>query len=109
MTEGTYTFSACEGLTTADAIKIAHKYAYGHGRPQEDADTMQLFYAICEYTLRVHYKLMRYINPKMRMEPDSLLDVEDMVQDEVNRLLTGIAEKEKRGICINQNVAAYEK
>lgn len=33
MKEEVYTFSTCEGLTTADAIKIAHKYAYCHGRP----------------------------------------------------------------------------
>lgn len=109
MTEGTYTFSTCEGLTTADAIKIAHKYAYRHGRPQEDADTMKLFYAICEYTLRVHYKLMRYINPKMQMEPDSLSPIADMAQDEVNWLLAGIAEKEKHGICINQDTAKYNE
>ena len=109
MKEDRYTFRTCEKLTTADAIKIAHKYAYCHGRPQEDVDTMRLFYAICEYTLRVHYKLMRYINPKMRMEPDRLSAIDDMAQDEVNWLLAGIAEKEKRSVVINQNVAAYEK
>lgn len=107
--EEMYTFSACEGVTTADAIKIACKYVYNYGVPTEDAETMKLFYAMCEYVLRVHYRLMRHINPKIKPEPKALAVVDSMVQDEVNRLIAGIAEKEKRGICINQNVAAYEK
>ena len=109
MNEEVCGISVREGLTTADAIKIACKYAYCYGVPEEDAETMKLFYGICDYVLRVHYRLMRYINPKMQPEPRALAAVDSMVQDEVNRLLAGIAEKEKRSIVINQNVAEYEK
>lgn len=109
MKEEVYRISARDSLSTAEAIKIACKYVYSYGVPAEDAETMKLFYAMCEYVLRVHYRLMRYINPKIKPEPKALAAVDSMVQDEVNRLLAGIAEQEKRGIVINQNVAAYEK
>lgn len=52
---------------------------------------------------------MRYIDPKMQMEPDSLSPIADIAQGEVNWLLAGIAEKEKRGICINQDTAKYNE
>lgn len=109
MKDEVYRISAREGLTTAEAIEIACKYVYSYGVPAEDAETMKLFYAMCEYVLRVHYRLMRFINPKMQPEPRALAAVDSMVQDEVNRLLAGIAEKEKRSVVINQNVAEYEK
>ena len=91
MNEEVCGISVREGLTTADAIKIACKYAYCYGVPEEDAETMKLFYGICDYVLRVHYRLMRYINPKMQPEPKCLIGESDMVQREVNRLLKGIA------------------
>ena len=109
MKEEVYRISARDSLSTAEAIEIACKYVYSYGVPAEDAETMKLFYAMCEYVLRVHYRLMRYINPKIKPEPKALAAVDSMVQDEVNRLLAGIAEQEKRGIVINQNVAEYEK
>lgn len=109
MKEDMYRISARESLSTAEAIEIACKYVYSYGVPAEDAETMKLFYAMCEYVLRVHYRLMRYINPKIKPEPKVLAAVDSMVQDEVNRLIAGIAEQEKRSIVINQNVAEYEK
>lgn len=97
--------SVREGLTTADAIKIACKYAYCYGVPEEDPETMKLFYGMCDYVLRVHYRLMRYINPKMQPEPKCLIGESDMVQKEVNRLLKGIAEKEKCCISVKEDKA----
>ena len=72
MKDEVYRISAREGLTTAEAIEIACKYVYSYGVPAEDAETMKLFYAMCEYVLRVHYRLMRFINPKMQPEVLSL-------------------------------------
>lgn len=105
MNEEVCGISMREGLTTADAIKIACKYAYCYGVPEEDAETMKLFYGICDYVLRVHYRLMRYINPKMQPEPKCLIGESDMVQREVNRLLKGIAEKEKCRISVKEDKA----
>lgn len=105
MNEEVCGISVREGLTTADAIKIACKYAYCYGVPEEDAETMKLFYGICDYVLRVHYRLMRYINPKMQPEPKCLIGESDMVQREVNRLLKGIAEKEKYRISVKEDKA----
>lgn len=105
MNEEVCGISMREGLTTADAIKIACKYAYCYGVPEEDAETMKLFYGICDYVLRVHYRLMRYINPKMQPEPKCLIGESDMVQREVNRLLKGIAEKEKCRINVKEDKA----
>lgn len=105
MNEEVCGISVREGLTTADAIKIACKYAYCYGVPEEDAETMKLFYGICDYVLRVHYRLMRYINPKMQPEPKCLIGESDMVQREVNRLLKGIAEKEKCLISVKEDKA----
>lgn len=105
MKEDMYTISAREGLTTADAIKIARKYAYHYGTPEEDVETMKLFYAMCEHVLRVHYRLMRYIDPKMKPEPKALAGVSDIAQREVNRLLKGIAEKEKRRVSVKEDKA----
>lgn len=100
-----YRISARESLSTADAIKIACKYVYSYGVPAEDAETMKLFYAMCEYVLRVHYRLMRYINPKIKPEPKALAAVDSMVQDEVNRLLKGIAEKEPCRVSVKEDKA----
>ena len=100
-----YRISARESLSTADAIKIACKYVYSYGVPAEDAGTMKLFYAMCEYVLRVHYRLMRYINPKIKPEPKALAAVDSMVQDEVNRLLKGIAEKEPCRVSVKEDKA----
>lgn len=105
MKEDMYTISAREGLTTADAIKIACKYAFCYGQPEEDAETMKLFYGMCEHVLRVHYRLMRYIDPKMQPEPKALAGVSDMAQREVNRLLKGIAEKEKSRVNVKEDKA----
>lgn len=105
MKEDVYTISAREGLTTADAIKIACKYAYCYGQPEEDAKTMKLFYAMCEHVLRVHYRLMRYIDPKMQPEPKALAGVSDIAQREVNRLLKGIADKEKSRVSVKEDKA----
>lgn len=105
MNEEVCGISVREGLTTADAIKIACKYAYCYGVPEEDAETMKLFYGICDYVLRVHYRLMRYINPKMQPEPKCLIGESDMVQREVNRLLKDIAEKEKCRISVKEDKA----
>lgn len=105
MNEEVCGISVREGLTTADAIKIACKYAYCYGVPEEDAETMKLFYGICDYVLRVHYRLMRYINPKMQPEPKCLIGESDMVQREVNWLLKGIAEKEKCRISVKEDKA----
>lgn len=105
MKEDMYTISAREGLTTADAIKIACKYACCDGQPEEDAATMKLFYGMCEHVLRVHYRLMQYINPKMQPEPIALAGVSDVAQREVNRLLKGIAEKEKSRVSVKEDKA----
>ena len=105
MNEEVCGISVREGLTTADAIKIACKYAYCYGVPEEDAETMKLFYGICDYVLRVHYWLMSYINPKMQPEPKCLIGESDMVQREVNRLLKGIAEKGKCRISVKEDKA----
>nr|DAZ83076.1 MAG TPA: hypothetical protein [Caudoviricetes sp.] len=100
-----YRISARESMSTAEAIEIACKYVYSYGVPAEDAETMKLFYAMCEYVLRVHYRLMRYINPKIKPEPKALAAVNSMVQDEVNRLLKGIAEKEECRVSVKEDKA----
>ncbi len=105
MMEEVWRISARDSLSTAEAIEIACKYVYSYGVPTEDAETMKLFYAMCEYVLRVHYRLMRYINPKIKPEPKALAAVDSMVQDEVNRLLKGIAEKEKRRVSVKEDKA----
>lgn len=100
-----YRISARESMSTAEAIEIACKYVYSYGVPAEDAETMKLFYAMCEYVLRVHYRLMRYINPKIKPEPKALAAVNSMVQDEVNRLLKGIAEKKECRVSVKEDKA----
>ena len=100
-----YRISARESMSTAEAIEIACKYVYSYGVPAEDAETMKLFYAMCEYVLRVQYRLMRYINPKIKPEPKALAAVNSMVQDEVNRLLKGIAEKEECRVSVKEDKA----
>lgn len=105
MKEEVYRISARESLSTAEAIEIACKYVYSYGVPAEDAETMKLFYAMCEHVLRVHYRLMRYIDPKMQPEPKALAGVSDMTQREVNRLLKGIAEKEQCRVSVKEDKA----
>ena len=100
-----YRISARESMSTAEAIEIACKYVYSYGVPAEDAETMKLFYAMCEDVLRVQYRLMRYINPKIKPEPKALAAVNSMVQDEVNRLLKGIAEKEECRVSVKEDKA----